>query len=521
MIKSSVQAAETGLFSPLFLDYLAQREELKPFYNEYPAPENFKKLISQKLFSLEKRGILMESLRRQYGSLKEEVESQIQRLGDPKTFTVTTGHQLNLMTGPLYFIYKIVSTINLAKSLNQKYPDCHFVPIYWMASEDHDFDEINYFRLDGNKYQWQSSQTGAVGDFKLDREFRNWLDQLGFIPEIFKDAYGTSEKLSEAVRKYVHRLFGAEGLLIIDGHDGELKKQLIPVIEKDLFSQIPYKLATDQTSMLEDLGYKSQIFARQINFFYLADGVRERIERKGEKYFVLNTDLSFDEAELRQLIYAEPERFSPNVVLRPVYQELILPNLAYLGGPAEVAYWLQLKPVFDEFGVMFPAVMPRNFALVIDAPLQRKIQNLGLQPKQLFESVAEWKRKFVRDNALLDFQMAQEKSSLDEVFERSKQAAQMIDPSLGPSYEAAKVRVRKLLDHLGGKVRKSEEKRLQMKIRQRQEISDSLFPGGSPQERIENFMKFYLEDQTFIEQLYECFDPFDFHFLLLSRHGKG
>lgn len=522
MIKSTVDPACTGQFSPLFLDYIRQKQETFSFYNQYPELSNFENLIKGKNFNLSKREILVSSLKGQYDGFETDglTMAQIDSLADSKTFTVTTGHQLNLFTGPLYFIYKIVATINLAEKLKQAYPDQHFVPVYWMAAEDHDFEEINYFKLEGKKYQWKSTQTGAVGDFELDDSFKAFFKEVDFfVPDFFKAAYQSSEKLSEAVRKYVHHLFGEKGLLVVDGNDADLKRLFIPVMEEDLVNQFPSRFASDQSSKLEDLGYKSQIYPRDINLFYMLKGIRERIEKQDSIYKVLNTDISFSEKEILKELRQHPERFSPNVVLRPLFQEMILPNLAYLGGPAEVIYWLQLKSMFDHFEVQFPAIMPRNFAVVLDKVASRKIKQLGLSDEQLFETVLDWKKSFVLDNAVLDFQFEQEKKSLSEIFELTGKKASELEKSLGNAFEAGKVRALKIMDQLSKKVRKAEERRQTVQIRRREEIQELLFPGGSPQERVENFMKFYLESPAFIDELFELFDPFDFNYMILRAEN--
>lgn len=422
MNKSTVEPSCTGQFSPLFLDYLGKKPELRPFYNHFPELENFGDLIKHRHFPEEHRQVLVASLTQQYNEIEisEPTVSQIEKLALPNTFTVTTGHQLNLFTGPLYFIYKIVSTINLAEKLNHAYPDAHFVPIYWMATEDHDFAEINYFKLDGKKYQWKSTQKGPVGDFKLDNSFKDFFNEVShFVPEFFKEAYQSSATLAEAVRKYVHTLFGEKGLLVMDGNRQELKSLFKPVILDDLTRHSANELCNQQTQKLEELGYKSQIFPREINFFYINEGVRERLEKSGPIYRVLETDISFSEIELKNEIENHPERFSPNVVLRPLFQEMILPNIAYLGGPAEVAYWLQLKTVFDHYQVPLPAIMPRNFALVLNTFAQRKITKLGLPDKKLFEDLLTWKKRFVKGNAETDITLTDEKELLAKLFSNS------------------------------------------------------------------------------------------------------
>ncbi len=162
-----VAFADTHAFTPFFLDYIQQSEPLKSFYNRFPIPSAFKDQISekQKSFPDETRKILVDTLKKQYSNLplSSAVTNNIDALKDSKTFTVVTGHQLNVFTGPLYFIFKIVTVINTCRQLQKEYPGYKFVPVYWMASEDHDYEEIKSFRLYGKKYTWQTEQSGAVG----------------------------------------------------------------------------------------------------------------------------------------------------------------------------------------------------------------------------------------------------------------------------------------------------------------------------------------------------------------------
>lgn len=518
MKKHSIDLKDTNQFSSFFLDYIDGKAELRPFYRHLPKIESFQKAIEEKSFNEEKRKILCQSLKEQYQGIELfDIEaSQIEALGDSNTFTVTTGHQLNLFTGPLYFIYKIVSTIRLAEELNSAYPDYHFVPVYWMATEDHDFDEINYFKLDGKKYQWKSGQSGAVGDFELGKDFKEFLKSVPFTAEVFKNAYGSSASLKEAARKYVHELFGEKGLLIVDGHDASLKALFKKVMKADHFDHTPYKEATLKTESLESLGYSGQIFPREINFFYLDKGIRERIEQHGEEYVVLNTELKFSKDELESLIEESPEKFSPNVVLRPLFQEMILPNLAYLGGPAEVVYWLQLKGVFDLFETPFPVLLPRNFALVINSLTQQKMEQLGWSPKDLFQDFNAWKKDYVASHALEDIELKAEREVISKLFEERGKSSAEIQKSLGASFEAAKVRSLKILDQMCRKLRKAEERRQHITLDRVDAIDEMIKPGGSPQERVVNMMQFYLEDPEFVMKLYPLFDPMDFRMMVLE-----
>lgn len=518
MKKHLIDLEKTGQFSSFFLDYIHGKAELRPFYRHLPKIESFREAIEEKKFSTEKRKILCRSLENQYEgiSLFEEEQNQLARLASENTFTVTTGHQLNLFTGPLYFIYKIVSTINLAAKLEEKYPEYHFVPMYWMASEDHDFEEINYFKLDGKKYAWQSNQTGAVGDFKLDQTFREFLQSVSFAPEVFKTAYSKSKTLKEAVRNYVHELFGKKGLLIIDGHDVSLKAEFREVMLEDMIHHSPHQAATLKTESLKSLGYEGQIFPREINFFYLREGLRERIEQRNGKYYVLNSELSFSEGELKQEIENHPERFSPNVVLRPLYQEMILPNLAYLGGPAEVVYWLQLRGIFELFDTPFPILLPRNFALILSEAIQRKIKQLEWSAEDLFADLDRWRRDFVYKHAQEDLEMTVEREAIEALFDARGESAALLEKSLKDSFEAAKVRAFKILDQMGRKIRKAEERKQKVMLDRSEAVEEYIKPGGSPQERVVNMMQFYLSDEELIERLSVNFDPLDFRMAILE-----
>ncbi|MFO0507205.1 MAG: bacillithiol biosynthesis cysteine-adding enzyme BshC, partial [Chryseotalea sp.] len=356
---------KTNSFSDFFLNYVNENDKLKAFYNHFPTLQNFEKQIAEKQQTIteQARHVLVKSLTQQYQSISlTEAENQnLQALQNKNTFTITTGHQLNIFTGPLYFIYKVVTVINACKTLKEKFPDYDFVPVYWMASEDHDYEEIKSFRLYNQKYTWHTQQQGAVGRFHLN-DLKKLLPQIPGEIGVFKDAYTKANTLAEAVRLYMHQLFGKDGLLVLDGDDKALKQSLIPVIEDDVIKQTTKKLVDKTNQDLKTVGFEAPIQGRDINFFYLKDNLRERIESNNNQYKVLNTKIEFTEDEMRLEIAQHPERFSPNVLLRPVYQEILLPNLAYCGCPAELVYWLELKEIFIHHQVTYPILLPRCFA---------------------------------------------------------------------------------------------------------------------------------------------------------------
>ncbi len=518
MKAETITLDETGCFSPIFLDYLAKKDSLRPFYGALPEIASFKELIEKRAFDDEKRTALYHALKDQYIGYKisDQVQQNIQSLYERKTFTVTTGHQLNIFTGPLYFLYKIVTVINACKQLRIAYPEHKFVPVYWMASEDHDVAEISYFYLFGKKYTWETEQKGPVGRFKphsLDHIIQDLPEKV----EIFEKAYLDAPTLAGAVRWYVNELFGNEGLLVVDGDDQNLKSFFAPIVKRELFENNSHRISQFTSTCLTDAGYGEQAFSREINLFYLETGLRERIERHGDRYTVLNTGLSFSHEELESLVDESPEKFSPNVILRPLYQETILPNLAYIGGPAEIAYWLQLKGIFDFYGEKFPALMPRNFAVILNKGHQKRMEALEFSVVDLFQDTHKLKEAYLTRIVGGGFDLVEESKEIELLFEKIQQKAKPIDGSLTGFIAGEAVKTLKSLEMIEKRLKKSEERNNETALNQIQSLKDKLFPGGGLQERHDNFLNFYLNQPDFIEQLKKTFDPFRFEFYILKE----
>ena len=512
-----IALSETHSFSSSFLEYMNSPEKFEAFYSQFPRIDNFEKQIKDKKFSVESRNTLFEVLTDQYEELEKSdaVSENISALQKENTFTVTTGHQLNIFTGPLYFLYKIVTVINICEKLKNEYPENTFVPIYWMASEDHDFEEISYFRFQGKKYSWDTEQKGAVGRFNP-KEIKSLLDEFPVKHELFQKAYLDHNTLADSVRFYVNELFGEYGLVVVDADDRRLKQSLIPVMEADIFDHIPEKSVNDCLPKLEERGIKAQVNPRKINFFYLEDDLRTRIEEKEGAYHLLDSDISYSEKELRKMIHSSPEKFSPNVILRPLYQEMILPNLAYIGGPAEVVYWLELKGVFDHFDVPFPMVMPRNFAMLIPEYIDKKWAKTGLDTGDLFHPTHELARKITIRDSENDLLLNGKSENVESTFKAIKEQAEKIDSTLGPMVDAETKRAIKSLNKIEKKMIRAEKRRMSERTGQVESVNEFLFPGGGLQERKDNFLNFFLEDPNLINHLVEHFDPFDYRFHVLT-----
>ncbi|AKD05534.1 bacillithiol biosynthesis cysteine-adding enzyme BshC [Pontibacter korlensis] len=516
---NNIDYAATGAFSKTITDYLCCSEQLQPFYNHFPTLEAFEAQLKEKSFSETQRQTLHQALQEQYTSLSSvnpKVQQKIDLLLQPNTFTITTGHQLNIFTGPLYFVYKIITAINTCKQLQEKYPNYNFVPVYWMATEDHDFAEINHFSLFGKQYTWESDQSGAVGRFST-KDMEPLLAELPEAYPIFEEAYRNSKNLADATRAITHALFGEYGLVSIDGDHAALKKALTPVVEKELTEQLSNKLVEEANAQLEELGYKPQVYSREINLFYLTDGLRERIVREEGKYKILNTDISFSLEEIQQEAKEHPERFSPNVILRPLYEELILPNLAYIGGGAEVAYWFQLKKLFEAYQVAFPMLMLRNSALYISRGNANRMHKLGLQPLDLFQDYQELKKQLSDQLHDEEINLEAQRQAVAAAFAEVEKLAESIDPTLVKAVGAEAQKANNSLQMLEKKISKARDSKHEQTFKQLENLKDKLFPGGSLQERKDNLLTYQTNNPDFIPALVEAFDPLEFKFTILEE----
>jgi len=512
---------ETHLFSKLFLQYVNREASLAPFISKWPSVGMFGSVIQTKqaTFNLERRVILHQAITQQYEQGKCALAETVALLTQPTTFTVTTGHQLNIFTGPLYFHYKIITVINTAKRLKALYPAYDFVPIYWMASEDHDVDEISHFRLFGKKYVWHTTEKGAVGRFHP-QSLVEVARQAPEMHHIFTEAYGNSQTLAEATRKIIHHFYGKDGLIVVDGDDAVLKRLFLPALHREITEQASFHAVREATEKLVSLGHKAQVTPRAINLFYLDNQLRERItvEQSGKSHIfkVLNTDLVFNESELLQLAEQHPEKFSPNVILRPLYQEMILPNLSYTGGPGEIAYWLQLKRMFETFNIPMPLLLPRNFVLLLNKAHQNRLAKIGFTVADLFANAADNKQKIILREQNHYIHIRQETEVIAQQFDLITAKAMQTDVTLNKMVQAQKVLIQKKLLHIAGKIRKAQERKHEAAIRQWNWLREELFPAGGLQERSENFLTFLLNELNLIEELKAVLDPFDSRFVVVE-----
>jgi bacillithiol biosynthesis cysteine-adding enzyme BshC len=515
---------DSGYFIPLMNDYLDQKKQLQLFYNRFPSLENFAGQIAEKQENYDNshRKILFSVLQKQYRSLSiSEVTSEnIALLKETNTFTVTTGHQLNLFTGPLYFLYKTISTIKLTNALKNTYPDKNFVPIYWMATEDHDFEEINFFNFKGKKFRWNRESTGPVGRLStdgLDEVLEKFTSELGLgqnakqLKELFENAYLKHNKLADATRFLANALFGSYGLVILDADDAELKKLFIPHVKEELLHQTSQQKVAETAEKLSE--YKIQVNPREINLFYIEDNLRERILLQNERYLVNNTEIRFTPDELLKELENHPEKFSPNVIMRPLYQEVILPNLCYIGGGGELAYWFELKSYFESAKITFPVLLLRNSVLLATEKQAKKADKLSLTWSDLFLKQLDLKNKIIKKVSAYRLDFSEQKAVLQKQFDQLREMAQDTDPSFLGAVNAQETKQIKGLMQLEKRLLKAEKKQHTDTLIRITDLQNELFPNQGLQERTANFSPFYLErGPELIEQLFASLQPLEHRF---------
>jgi len=336
-----IEFPDVPQFSFKDVSYTTELAALRPFYAYEPSIDGFAKAIADRKKTKIDRATLVAVLEEQYADLSsaELVEEHIKALGKDNSFTIITAHQPSLFTGPLYYIYKIISVINLCKKLNAQYPDCQFIPTFVTGGEDHDFEEVNYINLFGKKVYWKNELKGSVGMMSTEtlaptlaelKEILGDSEKATEIYSIIETAYTNNKIYSKATVQLVHELFKEYGLVVANMNHPKLKQLFIPQIKEEIFNQPSQALVQQTAEELTKINFKPQAFPREINFFYLRENLRERIVFEDNVYKVLNTDYQFTQAEMEAEIDNHPEYFSPNVVMRPIYQEVVMPNLAYI-----------------------------------------------------------------------------------------------------------------------------------------------------------------------------------------------
>ena len=528
-ISTRLPYRQTDYFTKIILDYLDHAENLKPFYVHSPSLQGIQKAINERKTVSTNRKVLAEELKKQYAdSAVSAVDKNIETLLSEDTFTITTAHQPNIFTGPLYFLYKILHTIKLAEHCKASLPQYNFVPVYYMGSEDADLEELGHIYLGGQKIEWKTKQTGAVGRMKVDKEFLKLIElingQLIVLPfgneivSLVKKCYQEGVMIQDATFKLVSSLFGEYGLIVFIPDNADLKKQAVKIFEDDLLNETPSVMVEQTANRLQSAGYKLQANPREINLFYLKDGMRDRIVKIKDKYITHDSRIAFNEKEIINELQNNPQRFSPNVILRGIYQETVLPNIVYIGGGGEIAYWLQLKDLFANYKVPYPVLLLRNSFLFVEKKWHEKINKLGFTVEDLFLPEQELISRLVARDTKNEIKLNGNFTDAEQLYESLKKQVVSVDSTLARHVEALKTQSLYRLHELEKKMLRAEKRKFTDQQRQIHTIKENLFPNNSLQERTDNFMQYYAKwGRDFIGQVYQHSLNFEQEFAILNE----
>ena len=531
MDKSLIGFVESGRVPKVVSHYL-QDDKLKSIYGLYPNAEELDVHSVNVLesFSKENRLILAKQLKKQYSGLSigYHTQKQLEELEKDNTVCITTGHQLSLMLGPVYVIYKIISTIKLTSILNEHSNSIHYVPIFWMATEDHDFEEISFFEFEGIRFKWERPSKGFVGEMDLsglDYVLNLYKNRLGknqnaqYIKKLVEISYRQNTNIADATRAIVHELFAQYGLLILDPNSKTLKEQFIPYFKDELINNACHqgvKKTIRRLKLASESNFKPQVNPREINLFYKNNQGRFRIVNQNGHFQLVGNPRRWSENELIEELEKSPHNFSPNVLTRGLYQQVILPNVAYIGGSAELAYWLELIDYFEDQRVVYPKLIMRNSAVLVSHKQSMQLKKLSLSYHDLFMDQNALINKHIRSISNIDLSLDKFKILLRDQFRYLKKLTKKTDGSFLGAVAAQEKKQFNGIEKLEKRLLKAQKRKLQTEIERLSRVHEELFPGQTLQERKVNFSHFYkLYGNELFERLFQEFDPLGKHWNMI------
>ncbi len=513
----------------LFLDYLYEFENVKKFYkhdfrNKDEYLKQFKSITES---PREFRGDISKIISTQYGSLtpSQKTNENIASLKEKNTLAVVTGQQLGILGGPLYTFYKIITAIKLAEHLKERYDAYNFVPVFWLEGDDHDFDEVRSIGIlnESNEFEkifyedeMQDEETrSSVGYLIIKETISSFFDNLDknlrdteFKPDFLKrikEIYSNGKSFKQSFKELIFWFFDKYGLIIFDPQDVIIKNLLKPVFKKEIndFRTHTEKLV-QVSATLEEL-YHAQVKVRPVNLFYSTEGGRFLIEPVENEFRLRRKRKKFTIEEINDEINNHPENFSPNVLLRPICQDYLLPTAFYIGGPSEISYFAQITPLYDFYKINQPFIYPRSSATIFEKNLENIIEKFNLSFEDVFISSDELKNKVINSISKhsVDDIFAESNNQIELVLDRLKEKLFEFDKTIADSTGKYRQKILNYLDELKGKTADAQKKRHEITLRQIDKLTNSLFPNNTLQERELNFAYFYNKyGEKFIERLF-------------------
>lgn len=501
----------------LFLDYIEEFENVARFYGKnFKAADQYLTHF-QKLAGADKphRALVSEIIQTQYLNQKVSrlTQHNIELLASPKTIAVVTGQQLGLFGGPLYTFYKTISAIKLCAYLNEQFSDFNFVPVFWLEGDDHDFDEVRNFSVLSNenaliniKYEdglEEEINRGSTGSLIFNEKFNSVFETLSSslretefkasLIDLLKSIYQPGKSFLESFRELMINFFDDYGLVVFNPLDARAKRLLIPVFKKAIAEYAEQSLAlVERSAELEEV-YHAQVKVKPINMFYLEENERLLIEPTDSGELRLKgkrKKISFEDM-LNQIEFT-PEKFSPNVLLRPICQDYLFSTGFYIGGPGEISYFAQVNPLYEIYDIEEPFIYPRASVTIVEQGVNQVLNKHSFTYTDVFSEEEELIKKIVKASSEINLESLFAKSSeeISKIFLEISEKLTSIDKTLGDLSEKSKQRIDQAMDYLKNKASESEKRKYDTSIRQLTKVRNILFPNGSLQEREINFIYF-------------------------------
>ena len=500
----------------LFLDYLYEYENVSDFYaNDFKNKENYLKIFKNVAESRQNISPDISALlTRQYSQLNASslTQQNIKKFSDKKTLAIVTGQQLGIMGGPLYTFYKIITAIKLSRFLSERYDDYNFVPVFWLEADDHDFNEVRSVKIIDEKnslvtidYKEEIEEDDlkqSVGLINLDNSVSDFLEKISnslketeFKSPLFnhlKEFYKEGKSFKDAFRDLIFNYFDEYGLIIFDPQDDEVKKLLRPVFKKEI---IDFRIHTEQlvhvSATLEEL-YHAQVKVKPVNLFLRVDEGRYSIEPVENEYRLRRKRKSFSREQLLELLENEPEKFSPNVLLRPICQDYLFPTAFYVAGPSEISYFAQIKPLYELYGIAQPIIYPRSSLTILENSIANSLEKYSVEINDIFIDVENVKKKIINsvEESSIDDMFDGIANQIETTFDQLKEKLIDLDKTIADSSNRYRDKILNTVSELKSKAEKAQQKKYEVTLRQIDRAAVHLFPNSNLQEREINFIYF-------------------------------
>lgn len=500
----------------LFLDYLYEFENVEKYFRYNFRDTNSFSSLFQKISESERadKKSVVNAINQFYSAYKpsKKTKVNIELLGKDKTVAVVTGQQLGILGGPLYTFYKTITAIKLASSLKEKYDDYNFVPVFWLEGDDHDFEEVTELNLINQKNELQKFiyndnkpedfNRGNIGRLAFNEGIENFIQEVKSelretefsknVFELFEDSYKLGNTFKKAFSNLIFNLFDEEGLIIFDPQQNEIKNLLKPIFKKELSNfEVHANEVVKISADLEEV-YHSQVKVKPINLFYSDNNGRYSIEPEDDLFRLKGKRQKFTLIELLDEIENYPDKFSANVLLRPITQDYLLPTGFYVAGPSEISYFAQVMPLYNKFGISEPVIYPRSSVTILEKNIKGVLEKYELNIEDIFVEEKLLNNRVLNQVAdiRIDDLLNEDEHQIAKAMDNIKEKLFGIDPTLKDLSDKTYQKIKQGLDTLKSKAENAQERKHDVALRQIKKASISLYPNNNLQERELNWLYF-------------------------------